>query len=102
MKYALKIYHNSYFLDEKEVFRAGPYPTVDEATEKAKEIIRNSMMRFIKTGRKPHDLYTMWSIYGENPVICTIPGDNTIPGFNPGEYAYEAAEELAVKPRKRA
>jgi hypothetical protein len=102
MKHMLKIYHNSYFLNEKEVSRSGPYTNFEEATEKAKEIIKESMLRFLKSGRKANDLFTMWSIYGENPVICTHPEDKAAEGFNASDCASALAEELAMKLRQRA
>jgi hypothetical protein len=97
MKYQLRIYYNSYYLDEKDILKMGPFPTLDEAIAQAREIVRRNMHRFSKAGRKAHDIYTMWTIYGENPVICEVSDGRPISGFNASDFALEVAEEYVMR-----
>jgi hypothetical protein len=101
MKYEIRIYHNSFFLEEKDVFREGPFTSLEEARNKAMEIVRKNMQRFSKSGRKAYDIYTMWAIYGENPVIFTTSGTKTESDFSASDYALKVAEEFALKKPSR-
>jgi hypothetical protein len=91
--YEVLVDDNYHYMDEKERYSAGVFPTYGEALAHAKQIVDESLREFLEPGNSAGDLIRSYVLFGVDPWIRPTP--EGIERFSARDYARQRATEIA-------
>jgi len=95
LKYHLRIYENSHYMDEDEAYNFGTFDTYDAAVVDAQRIVQDFFDDSLNNEVKVEDLLTQYLLFGQDPIILPIGKD--IPPFSARSYAEKLYKTICSK-----
>ena len=94
MGFHLRIYDNYHYADEEEADDFGNFASYGEALARAKEIVCRDIFPSWAGGHDIENLFSSYSMYGEDPVIISDDPNQEGGGFSAWDYARALVEEI--------
>jgi len=91
MDYTLYVDDNYHYMDKNERYKAGEFNSLEQAIEKAKNIVDEFLLQTYKEGMLADELYRQYTTFGEDPFIVGGPPSHT---FNAWDYAKNRCWEI--------
>jgi len=100
MIFFLRIHDNFHYMDESQVYDYGNFKTFEEAETKAKTMVEDFLIDVWKPGMHPDELSALFSMYGDTPLIGSIPMHD-YENFSAREYVSSRKHALCEQLEKQ-
>lgn len=88
--YTVLVADNYHYADEDHEYLAGRFRTLEEAVERCKQIVDDSLRHLHEPGISARGLWSRYVMYGEDPFI--VPSDDE--RFSAWDYARRRCSEI--------